>query len=377
MTARGKRAGIAANLAAQIPQRPGVEALFADSRSRDEMQTIATAHGWRLADVPLRQIEPDPDQPRPMPLPDDLAAHAQAGDVVAQKLLRELTELADSIRQNGVLQPIIVYAINNDRYRIYKGQRRWHATTIVGLDHIPAVIVPPPGAVQKLIEQVDENVQRAELSPISQAVAMVTLRDALKRDGGTLMVVESGVVREVALPAGKDVPWRVIEAYFRVGESRRKQLLDLLLLDDAVRQRAEMAGLGEYVLRPVIDALKEDKEGEWLTPQVQMEVINYILDPDQSATSEKVRHYLEAHQERRRADERKPAPATARNERATFVVRSVDQLTKYTTYLKRLPVEKEYKRLSQTERQKLRDAATHLMDEARDLLRQLDADAPR
>ena len=86
-----------------------------------------------------------------------------------------LEELAQSIRKQGVLQPIVVRPVSNNKYEIIAGERRWRATQIAGLDTIPAVVrdVPDDAAIaMSLIE----NIQRENLNPIEEAAALQRLQ---------------------------------------------------------------------------------------------------------------------------------------------------------------------------------------------------------
>lgn len=86
-----------------------------------------------------------------------------------------LQELADSIRAQGVMQPIVVRAISDRKYEIIAGERRWRATQLAGLDSIPALIrdVPDNAAIaMSLIE----NIQREDLNPIEEAAALMRLQ---------------------------------------------------------------------------------------------------------------------------------------------------------------------------------------------------------
>lgn len=86
-----------------------------------------------------------------------------------------LEELANSIRVQGVMQPIVVRPIDGDRYEIIAGERRWRATQLAGLDAIPAVIreVPDEAAIAMALI---ENIQREDLNPIEEAIALQRLQ---------------------------------------------------------------------------------------------------------------------------------------------------------------------------------------------------------
>jgi ParB family chromosome partitioning protein len=112
----------------------------------------------KLAHLPLELIQRGKYQPR-------RDMHTEA-----------LEELAESIKAQGVMQPIVVRPIGEGRYEIIAGERRWRATQIAGLDKIPAVIrdVPDEAAIAMALI---ENIQRENLNPIEEAVALKRLQD--------------------------------------------------------------------------------------------------------------------------------------------------------------------------------------------------------
>lgn len=87
-----------------------------------------------------------------------------------------LQELADSIKAQGVMQPIVVRPIAEERFEIIAGERRWRASQLAGLDKIPAVIrlVPDESAIAMALI---ENIQRENLNPIEEATALKRLQD--------------------------------------------------------------------------------------------------------------------------------------------------------------------------------------------------------
>lgn len=104
------------------------------------------------------QIIPNPHQPR---------KHFQEQD---------LADLAASIREHGVLQPLVVTALDNGGYELIAGERRLRASQLAGLKKVPA-IVRSFGDQQKLELAIIENVQRAELNPVETALAYQKLAD--------------------------------------------------------------------------------------------------------------------------------------------------------------------------------------------------------
>lgn len=129
-----------------------------------------------IREVPLDQIRPNPYQPR-------------------QQFSEEsLAELADSIRELGVIQPIIVRQESEGDYVLIAGERRLRAASIAGLTTIPAIVRSP--TEQQMLEMaLVENVQREDINPIDAALAYKRLMD------------EFGLTQEqVAQRVGKSVP---------------------------------------------------------------------------------------------------------------------------------------------------------------------------
>ncbi|MCS6803276.1 MAG: ParB/RepB/Spo0J family partition protein [Chloroflexota bacterium] len=111
----------------------------------------------QLRDVDIDLIVPNPRQPR---------AHLDP---------EALADLAESIRQHGVLQPLIVTEVAREpgrpaTYQIIAGERRWHAAKLAGLERVPVVI--KEASEQQVLEwALVENIQRADLSPLEEAAA--------------------------------------------------------------------------------------------------------------------------------------------------------------------------------------------------------------
>lgn len=129
----------------------GLGALLAEESLSVDMQDAVNR-------LPLNDLNPNMDQPR---------KHFDK---------ERLKELADSIRQNGIIQPIIVTR-SETGYRIVAGERRWRAARIAGLKEIPA-IVRELTDTQVLEQALIENIQRQDLNPIEEAQAL----DRLMKD---------------------------------------------------------------------------------------------------------------------------------------------------------------------------------------------------
>jgi ParB family transcriptional regulator, chromosome partitioning protein len=112
--------------------------------------------GDRLERLPLGQLSRGKYQPRR-----DIQPEA-------------LEELADSIRAQGVMQPIVVRPIDEHRYEIIAGERRWRAAQLAELDTIPAVIREVTDEVALALALI-ENIQRENLNPVEEALALKRL----------------------------------------------------------------------------------------------------------------------------------------------------------------------------------------------------------
>jgi ParB family chromosome partitioning protein len=88
----------------------------------------------------------------------------------------ELDELTTSIRERGIIQPIVVRQVENDGYEIIAGERRWRAAQRAGLHDVPIAIVDATDA-QSLEFAIIENVQRTDLNPIEEASGYVALME--------------------------------------------------------------------------------------------------------------------------------------------------------------------------------------------------------
>jgi ParB family chromosome partitioning protein len=109
-----------------------------------------------LRELPVACIEPNLSQPR---------------RYFDEDTLREL---AGSIGERGVLQPVLVRTLRDDSYELIAGERRWRAAKLAGLQTIPA-LVSPYGDLQALETALIENMAREDLNPVEEARACVTL----------------------------------------------------------------------------------------------------------------------------------------------------------------------------------------------------------
>ena len=102
----------------------------------------------------------------------------------------KMDTLVDSIRENGILNPVIVRPDQSGNYEMISGHRRLHAAKIVGLKKVPA-IVKEMSDDEAIIKMVDANIQREEILPSEKAFAYKMKMDAMKRQGARNDIADS------------------------------------------------------------------------------------------------------------------------------------------------------------------------------------------
>ena len=189
----------------------GIDMIFSDNEKKNEEATGATT-------VRIALVEPKVGQPR------------KNFDA------EELQNLALSIAQYGIIQPITVRKVG-DMYRIIAGERRWRAARMAGLSEIPVVIMDADE--QKSAEMaLVENIQRQNLNPIEEAEAIEALMD------------EFGLTQD--------------EASKRIGRSRSSvaNLLRLLDLPDSVREYVSSGALSAGHAKAILALENKDRTEE-------------------------------------------------------------------------------------------------------------------
>lgn len=223
---------------------PAIISLLGDDASQ-------RGKGGAVRNIPLDRIDPNPDQPR-LTFDED-----------------SLQELAASITEHGVLQPILVRPGADGRYQLIAGERRWRSAQIAGLRQIPALVEEIDDETALEIAII-ENLQREDLSPLDEALMYER------------MTTEHGYsLRKLAQKLGKDKGY--IENRLRLADapSEIKQLVslrkdtlshayELLKVDDARKRRklAEQVARGELSLVK----LRERIEGKAPRQAVETEV---------------------------------------------------------------------------------------------------------
>ncbi len=183
----------------------------------------------KLRDVPVHAVSPNPRQPR------------SSFDE------RELEELAASMKEVGLLQPIVVREVEPERYELIAGERRLRAAKIAGLSHVPVIIRDTPQA-DVLKEALIENIHRAQLNPLEEAAAYQQLLDdfgvtqeELARRLGKSRPTLSNALRLLSLPAG--VQSKVASGVLSAGHAKALLALDRREDQERVAERIIAQGL--------------------------------------------------------------------------------------------------------------------------------------
>ncbi|MFG3554104.1 ParB/RepB/Spo0J family partition protein [Micromonospora sp. NPDC047557] len=179
--------------------------------------TLSPVPGARFAEIPVDAIVPNPKQPR------------QVFDEEA------LEELKTSIQEVGFLQPIVVRQLDDEKYELVMGERRWRAAQAVGRENIPAIVRDTRDDAM-LRDALLENIHRANLNPLEEAAAYQQLleefgatHEELARRIGRSRPQISNTIRLLNLPA--QVQRRVAAGILSAGHARA-----LLSLDDSEAQ---------------------------------------------------------------------------------------------------------------------------------------------
>jgi ParB family chromosome partitioning protein len=175
-----------------------------------------------LRHIKIDEIHPDPEQPR------------RSFDEVA------LDELSSSIKEHGILQPIVVTPKDGE-YQIVAGERRFRAAKLAGLSKIPA-LVRTLSNQHKLELSLIENLQRRDLNVLETATAYLKLRDQFsltldqigQRVGGKSISTISNTLRLLRLP--ESVRTAIIEGKLREGQARPLVNLDPELIEEILPQ---------------------------------------------------------------------------------------------------------------------------------------------
>ncbi len=181
----------------------------------------------RIAAIATDQLHANPDQPR---------RHFDEN---------ELTSLAESIKEHGILQPLLVRQLSNGSFQIVAGERRWRAATSIGLAEVPVIVISVDEIKRAEIALI-ENVQREDLQPLELAAALHRLHydfnldyELIGKRIGKAATTVVNIVRLMQLPEAAKAA--LAEGKITEGHSRA-----ILALRDSPEKQAELL---DYILR--------------------------------------------------------------------------------------------------------------------------------
>ena len=203
--------------------------------------------------LPVSQVEPGLNQPR---------KHFDE---------EALADLADSIREHGVIQPLTVRRLSSGYYQIIAGERRWRAARLAGLTEVPAVIIE---ADDKKVMEIGliENLQREDLNPMEEAEGYQVLltdygmtQEEVARRMGKSRPAVTNALRLTALPP--EVRQMLIEGKLTAGHGRAVLMVEgeaaqtafaELIVQQGLSVRQAEAGAKKFTLAPPKAREKKD-----------------------------------------------------------------------------------------------------------------------
>ncbi|TXS55988.1 ParB/RepB/Spo0J family partition protein [Streptomyces sp. t39] len=202
--------------------------------------------GAHFAEVPLDAITPNPRQPREVFDEDALA------------------ELITSIKEVGLLQPVVVRQLGPDRYELIMGERRWRACREAGLERIPAIVRHTEDE-KLLLDALLENLHRAQLNPLEEAAAYDQLlkdfnctHDQLADRIGRSRPQVSNTLRLLKL--SPPVQRRVAAGVLSAGHARALLSVDDTEEQDRLAHRIVAEGLSVRAVEEIVTLLNADQK---------------------------------------------------------------------------------------------------------------------
>jgi ParB family transcriptional regulator, chromosome partitioning protein len=233
-----QKRGLGKGLGALIPTASS--AVTADHGHYHSGEALSQAEdlGAYFEEIPVGAVTPNPRQPR------------QAFDEDA------LDELAASIREVGLLQPVVVRKVMPGHYELIMGERRWRACELAGLAQIPA-IVRETSDDDMLRDALIENLHREQLNPLEEAAAYQQLLDdfsatheELARRVGRSRPHISNTIRLLGLPAG--VQKRVAAGVLSAGHARALLGVENLQAQEHLAHRIVAEGLSVRAVEEIV-----------------------------------------------------------------------------------------------------------------------------
>ena len=244
----------------------GLDAIFLDN----SLEESAVDNENRISHLSLSLVDPKSDQPR------------KNFDKAA------LEELAASIEENGLLQPILVREYGNGRYQIIAGERRFRASKIAGLSEIPAIILDKDDRKVAEIALI-ENIQREDLNPVEEAMAYRSLateygltQAELSEKLGKSRSAIANTLRLLDLP---DVILSMV-ADKTISEGHGRTLLGVKNPDDMLLLAKKTAELSLSVRQLEEEVKRINKPKKELPPEAPLPYVDYFREMELRVQSE-------------------------------------------------------------------------------------------
>ncbi len=175
-----------------------------------------------------------------------------------------LKELANSIKENGIIQPIIVRKLENGKYEIIAGERRWRASFLAGLEKIP-VIIKDEEENHLLQLALIENLHREDLSPIEEARALKQLSEEFKltheeigKKVGKSRGYITNMIRILTLP--EEIQELIEEGTLKIGQVRPLISIEDKNLQIKIARQIKSLSLNSREVEKLISKLKKSRK---------------------------------------------------------------------------------------------------------------------
>jgi len=235
------RKALGKGLSALLGPRPAVPSASSQPTSTSTVRTED------VRQIPVDLIDPNPMQSRTVFQPE------------------RLQELAQSIANNGVIQPLVVRR-RGERYQLVAGERRWRASKIAGLNYVPVVVLDITDD-QLLEVTLIENIQREDLTPIEVARAFQRLinelglsHEEIARRTGKDRTTVTNTLRLLRLP--QDVQQLIADHRLSMGHARAILGLPSPELQRQVAEKASSQGLSVRQVERLVQRMTESREAK-------------------------------------------------------------------------------------------------------------------
>ena len=235
-----QRRGLGKGLGALIPTGPIVDPSVAASSPAEESvdSGLKPVDGAYFQEIPVAAISPNPRQPR---------------DVFDEDRLEELSA---SIKEVGLLQPVVVRAMGDGQFELIMGERRWRASQLAGFETIPAIVRSTQDD-EMLREALIENLQREQLNSLEEAAAYQQLLDdfgatheVLARKVGRSRSHITNTLRLLNLPPNVQV--RLAAGVISAGHARALLSLEDPAAQDRLAGRIVAEGLSVRTVEEIV-----------------------------------------------------------------------------------------------------------------------------